>query len=497
MLNVTYKSQKLCPINPAQSFPQEQFMKWLSNLLEEQDNYNQIFSFSGKIRKITIISAYLDLWFFNEFQKEILKFYDSRARPELEVFCDYHANYQWVTEKYAAEYDKVCKRFKKYYSDISKLNFVSWGELFHTKCILIETNSGKSIAIGSGNFTNNGFSKNEELFLHLSEDSLSKKHKHLIKWLEEKYIPQLREKTVLLKWDRKRNESTLRELVLNGKIVFEAKIQDSLRFVLKLPDSVKNVPTNISPLLEAGLTDSISIDKLIELTKNQPLKKEKEPAGKSWKRLCIETCYGHWLAREYLEDFNKILKAKEAKKEPYYHGILQDIKNIKDSIKVTFLGECDKIENYIKDNFPNESWDLYQPILLSGERLLSQKFSDWLTRVEQKLENPDYVKKLSHGLLISPTPDFWSDANACEEFLESIGNTIQFISQRGGKMMNVPVSAILKQLGQIEPEEAAIDIVYRISDWLKQNGDTNIFAADFDEISDNIEFSEEEGADDE
>jgi len=86
MLNVTYKSQKLCPINPAQSFPQEQFMKWLSNLLEEQDNYNQIFSFSGKIRKITIISAYLDLWFFNEFQKEILKFYDVDSQRNVPVF---------------------------------------------------------------------------------------------------------------------------------------------------------------------------------------------------------------------------------------------------------------------------------------------------------------------------------------------------------------------------------------------------------------------------
>lgn len=471
-------------------------MRWLSNLLEEQGNYARIFSISGRIRKITIISAYLDLWFFNEFQKEILKFYDSRAKPALEVFCDYHANYQWVAEKYAVEYEEVCERFKSQYSDVSKLNFVSWGELFHTKCILIEANSGKSIAVGSGNFTNNGFSTNEELFLHLSEDSLGKKHKHLIKWLEEKYIPQLREKTVLLKWKLKRNESTLRELILNGKIVFEAKIQDSLRFVLKLPDSVKNVPTNISPLLEAGLTDSISIEKLIELTKNQPLKKEKEPAGKSWKRLCIETCYGHWLAREYLEDFNTILKAKEAKKKPYYHGILQDIKNIKDSIKVTFLRECGKIESYINDNFPHESWVLYKPTLGSGERLLSEKFSDWLARIEQKLENPDYVKKLSHGLLISPTPDFWSDANACEEFLESIGNTIQFVSQRGGKMMNLPISAILKQLGKIEPEETAIETIHRMSNWLRQNGGTHLFADDSDKIIDDIEFSEEENVND-
>lgn len=451
-------------------------MNWLSNMLGENSNFEQIFSVSGRIRRITIISAYLDFRFFNDFQKQILKNFDSRSKPEMEVFCDYHANFQWV-EKYSADYDRICKRFQKKFSNRSKINFVSWGELFHPKCILIETNSGKSLTIGSGNFTNNGFNKNEELFINLSERFLSRKNKHLIEWIEREYIPRLREKTVFLSWKRKKqNGSTFREIILGGKIIFEAKIQDSLRFVLKLPDSVKDVPTDISPLLEAGLTDSISIERLIELTRNEPIQQEKTILRDSWKRLCIETCYGYWLPREHFDPFERIIEKKEGNKKLYYQSLLGDIKNLRIDIQETFLQECKKIDAYIRKNFPHECWDFYQPILSSGERLLSQKFSSWLARIEQKLENPEYVKRLAHGLLISPAPDYWSDSNACEEFLESIGNTIQFVAQRGGKMMNSPVSSVLRNIGPIDLDEPPLKTINRIYEWLSQNIGESLFS---------------------
>ncbi len=454
-------------------------MKWLSNIINGQSNFDSIFPADRKdLRKIIIVSAYLDFPFFKKFQKRILGNFEPCIKPELEVFCDFGANHHWISHKHRQDYQQICECFKHDFSKESDIKFVSHSGLLHTKCILIESGKGKSIAIGSGNFTKNGFEINEELFMHFEEEFIGKKHMPLVAWLENIYFPALREIVVPHKIFYHERVESLRESLLAGKMVFEGKLQDSLRFPLQLPEEVKSIPTGISSLLEADLTDSVSLEKLVAIARPSTYLSDesRQKAKHSWKKLCIETCYGYWLAKEFQIDFDKILTEKEDTKEKYYEGLLTKIKEMKPQLEEIFKKECRTISCFIKKNHPSAEWVAYDEILVSTrQNFIHKKFSDWLDKTAEKLENRDFIRKISHGLVVSPTPDFWADPNACAEFLESIGNSIIFTLNRGGRHTNRPIRSILNKV-EIDYDCEPNQVIKKMSSWIKKNPGKSLFS---------------------
>lgn len=454
-------------------------MKWLSNIINSQSNFEAIFPAGKKdLIKITIVSAYLDFPFFRKFQKCILGNFEPGIKPEIEVFCDFSANHHWILHKHNQDFKHICNSFELNFSKNSGIKFVSRSGLLHTKCILIESSDGKRITIGSGNFTKNGFELNEELFMHFDEEFVGKKHRPLVAWLENLYFPTLRELVVPHKLNYTHRAESLRELLLEGQMIFEGKLQDSLRFPLQLPEEVKSIPTNISILLEADITDSVSLEKLVSITKpSNDRSDETRPKVKhSWKKLCIETCYGYWLAREFQTDFDKILHEKENLKGKYYKDLLSTVKTMKPQLEEVFQKECRVISDFIKTKHPSSEWSAYNAFIVSTrQNAIHQKFSDWLDKTAEKLENRDFVRKISHGLVVSPMPDFWSDPNACAEFLESIGNSIIFTVNRDGRYTNRPIRSILSKIEisyDCEPEQ----VIKQISTWIKKNPGESLFS---------------------
>ena len=128
----------------------------------QKKELEDIFSVDSAIRKIIVISAYIDEGSIVELIEFLKKYKDNRVRPVLKIFTDRASVISRMSSDSGYKLQKWNKKIEKSFSKDSGIYLVQKGKLFHSKLYLIEGNTCQRILIGSLNLTQKGLNENEE-----------------------------------------------------------------------------------------------------------------------------------------------------------------------------------------------------------------------------------------------------------------------------------------------------------------------------------------------
>jgi hypothetical protein len=451
------------------------------NLLNEDQTpctIESLFTLETAVRTLIVISAYIDVETIDAIVKFLRKNKDRRAYPTLRIYIDYSAsNYTTLPDR-ADGLRRCAARIAKFCSEDSGIYLVRTGNLFHTKCYLIRGNQSQKLIVGSLNATQNGLSKNEELVLvgqsALDSDSYVS---HLAVWLTEKYLPRLNAiSDVVAEGDEVYHfPTTMRQLLLDGWLYYERREQDPFRFPLRLPEEILEQDASIHPLLPAKLTDGISVMKLIQaptgaggLGKGLPRQGSRRH---SWKRYCIETCYGYWSPDYFGEELDRVVMERAKSRLPYFKAA-RDILN-KQQLQLARLFEsfAQDLNNRIRESYPELSWEAFD------DGILVDAWSEWYARLLKKLGNDEQFDRIVSGLTWTTVPDIWNDPIALEELETSFFNSLKYYwskcySKRSSCLPAARIAANLDVDNDMDHDR----LRRKIELWAKKHRDRSIFS---------------------
>ena len=392
-------------------------------LYNDSQPLNKFFKISGAIRKIIIISAYIDIDSIEQLIKFVKKSADERSVPSLRIFIDKSSSHYLSDRETQKKLIKVNKKIHKVCDSESGIFLVQLGSLFHSKAYLIEGNKKAKIIFGSMNLTKNGFNKNEELVLYEDINIGGKANgNRLSEWMKD-YADNLYKKSIQVGIKADNNfPSCMRQLLLDGSIYYELKEQNPFRFKLYLPEEVVKQDVHIDEMLEASITDSVSIEILLSAKKPFGLDLDLPELGSSkasWKKYCIKTCYGHWNPQSLRDDLKSTLKKRIKERKPYFDFITTSMKKEKDNILNSFLRLRLRIQEYL-ENINIANWKY------SDETVAKEAWETWIENINNKLENDEYYNRLISGVTNVSSPDVWSDPIASEEFEESFCESLLY-----------------------------------------------------------------------
>lgn len=453
--------------------------------LQLQDGTSQLddlFYIPGAVRKIIAISAYVDI----ESIGQLISFFsdcaDSRGKASLQIFIDKSSSRFFSDRKTRNEIEEKQNLILDLFSDDSGIFLVQFGKLFHSKIYLIEGNRKGKIILGSMNLTQKGINDNEEILLFddFNVDGRGTANR-LSNWVK-KYSEKLKTKSILVDKDVGGNyPSCMRQFLLSGSIYYELKEQNPFRFKLNLPENIVKQQADIDRLLEASITDTISLETLIRTPKpSGGLGKKLPDFGNIrayWKKYCVETCYGHWNPDLWNDELAFTLKSRKEKRKPHYDAIIKILKENATEIKSAFIQLCERIQSYLSNlkimdwkygdlNKAREAWDKWYKNLLS------------------KLDNEEFYNRLILGISSVPSPDVWSDPLSSAEFEESFYESIiyHWSKEYSKETSNVIAQALSwnLDLDTDEKEEITVDQLKDAMDsWLIKNPSSSI--VDFNE----------------
>lgn len=453
--------------------------------LRKEQNLNSIdniFGINGAIRSITIISAYTDLFALNELLNFLEDNYDTRVYPTLRIFLDSSSSGFFTDKKIYVGFTDLNNRIAKFCDELSGIYLVKWGSLFHSKCYLIKSNNYGKVIMGSLNLTKKGFTKNEEIVL-MSEFNVNGRSKVNIiaKWIDDEYIGELLKKSQKISENTAQHSwsSCLRHLLLDGNIYYELKEQDPFRFKLHLPEDLIKQKAELDPLLESTISDSISIKILLssdEKFGGMGLSfPQKQKSKKSWKRYCVETCYGFWNPLNCKGEIEAVLDERKKARKPYYDSIKKVLNKKKVDVSKSFYTLIDRIRNNISKDYPDwkfnnkekvqESWEAWYEILL-------EKIND----------NEKYYERLVSGITHVATPDVWSDPLSSREFEDSFLESLQYdwSKEYNRESSNIIAKSIARNIELEEDRKIPIDqLREKIEHWLNSNPELSLI--DFNE----------------
>ncbi len=451
---------------------------------------HDLLDIQGSIRRIIIISAYIDLDVIEDLIKYLKKYKDNRSCPVLKIFTDSSSScfYSDITIK--EKYEKLSQKIHKFCSHDSGIFLVRAGKLFHSKCFVIESNTYRKFIIGSLNLTKKGLNENEELIL-LGTTDLAKKTKifHLTNWIINEYLQSLEEKSIKVSEDTKARISPLflRHFLLQGNIYYELKENDPFRFKLRLPEKVTNVEAEeIHPLLDGSIRDSISIINLIKCSEDQGgLGKElpkKSKSKLSWKKYCVETCYGFWSPSFFIKEISKVIEERKKLRKPYYQKIKTIIVEERNNIFEKFKVFIEDLNNYICKNYSDIEWDYYQ------EKKIHKAWDKWYKNLEKKLNNTEYYDRLVSGITSASVPDVWNDPLSSREFEESfLESIIYYWSKEYSKETKNKIAQVIsKNLNLSDDDKDNMDIERLkklIEEWLQKYEGQEIFSDEDPNVS--------------
>lgn len=423
------------------------------------------FKMRSQIKKISIVTAYIDLktldWIF--------KYANKNKTIKIEIFVDRYSSKCFSNKKI---YDKLIKVSEKCKN--INIYLVKLGKLFHSKLYYFKSTTKIKIAIGSLNFTYNAFHKNEEI-LSVYEEKISDKSEYVQDI--QNYIASIQKNNseiITSKLENNYPKDDLRSLLLDGHIYYESKEQESFSFKLKLPEEFKKLKTNIDASLESKIVDSLTLERLVQESKI--LKDMKFPAKDTtrhiWKNNCVETCYGYWSPYYFNKDLQVILQEREDIRKPYFDEIKKILNDNELELEKAFILVWKNINKELK----NSDWEYSK---LSDAKKAWKK---WRENLINKLDNESFYKRLTVGIIQVSPPDVWTDDIASEEFEDSfIESIIYYWSKENQKTTsNKPAKEIyynLRRGGEfdkdIEPEQLKI----AIQEWLTSysDNDNNIF----------------------
>lgn len=405
---------------------------------------NELLGVQGALRSVTAISAYIDI----ESIKQLFKFVngkaDSRGRPTLKVFIDSSSSRFYSDRVVQKDLISLQESIEDSCAEGSGIYLVKYGKLFHSKIYLVESNKKGRLIIGSMNLTQKGIYENEEVIL-IGDYSLNSREicSSLSNSVKE-YSCNLEENAILVKKGAKgRYPSCMRQFLLDGMIYYEVKEQSPFRFKLCLPETILKQQADIDPLLESNVTDTVSVERLIPggaFFEESDLTSQ-DKSRVSWKRFCVETCYGFWSPSLLQKEIASALNKRKEGRQPYYDNICLTLKDRKDEIRESFVDLCIRIQRY-----------------LCGIGVMDWKYGKrddaiaawdkWFDSLVVKLENEKFYERLVVGVASVPVPDVWSDPLSSEELESSFYESILYYwsKEYSKETINVVAKAIASNI---------------------------------------------------
>jgi Asp-tRNA(Asn)/Glu-tRNA(Gln) amidotransferase C subunit len=389
---------------------------------------DSIFELDGKVISVVVMSAYMDTSFIEKIINYILEHGNKVNKPHFSIYLDYHASGYSSNQGVNTEVDKIVTILANYFDSKSGVYLVKTGYLFHSKCIISQSRTSINLLLGSINFTENGFTKNEELVLN--GQALNGGNSYINQLVNQiwNYIENL--SALKVGSDEIISKPlSLRQVLLTGEMYYEQKENDPFGFALNIPDSIRDIDQEISPLIGAKINNSISIEDIVnnieELKKGLVAKLNSKA---SWKKFCIETCYGFWAPVNDRDNIEKVINKKLEVRYPYYSSLFKIIKLHKNTIEKQFVTVAEDIEKYVDQQKKIDAegnlvtWSAEEAVVF---------WNDWYYRLEEKLESEEFCQRIIVGIIPASVPNVWSDKLSATEFEESFAKNLQYYCIKG------------------------------------------------------------------
>lgn len=390
-------------------------MRFISKKFSENKfDFSELFNIEGKIQKIYLASAYCDTEVIYTVKNSIKDKIDARG-CEFHIFIDQYANNAWLGQDLISNFRSLNTRLKNEISPSSEIYFVkNNGKLFHSKILYIKTTKKIKIYMGSMNFTERGINpnENEEILLEFEKDTT--KNNKFISEIED-YFTILQDNSFALSELKKsstiNNYTSARDFFLSGQIFFEYTDIRLFNFPLRLPDEIRKEISKLHSSLTAITQNNIDIIKKV-------CSIERQSNEKSWKCYTIETPYGYWAPKEFLDKINEILKEKSSYKTKTI-TIIEKLTN-KDEVNKIMLPYLQDLSDSICQKFPNYEWDAEK---------FKTRWNNWYNNLINKINNNDedvnfQLKRYISGISCCSLPDLWDDTflrkNFEDCFLDSL-----------------------------------------------------------------------------
>lgn len=401
---------------------------------------------SKKITRCIVVSAYTDC----EWIDQIVKYVEenkNKKSVDFRFYLDCYASKFLILREVKERLIDINKRIRAIDSE-GGIFLVKNFQLFHPKIIITQTEKTYKVIVGSINFTQKAFEKNEEIAL--VDDFDDPKNYPYYTWQIELYLEKL---NVVAKNVSEIDESveynSLRSRMMDGVLYWKNNEYKPFSFNLGLSASLLNKISKFfnskenSPLEKYWnrvYPSSLPVSKLFKNNFDKDSKGKQEEKVK-WKYLSLETPYGYWVPREYVELVEKSISRQSAKTEKKLKAFCRDIKESEKEIVTNFnefynalMNECGKVKKIDRKDSNaiismksrwNEWFDrLKKKIGVLDEKNKSPKEIEELKRLSDK-----FLERLYRSYNQESVPDIWNDEIAIQDFEDNIVDCIRFSSQ--------------------------------------------------------------------
>ena len=401
---------------------------------------------SKKITRCVVVSAYTDC----EWIDQIVKYVEenkNKKSVEFRFYLDFYASKFSILREVKERLIDVNKRIREIDPE-GGIFLVKNFQLFHSKIIITQTEKLYKVIVGSINFTQKAFDKNEEIAL--VDDFDNPKNYPYYTWQIELYLEKLNAVAKnVSEIDENEGHNSLRSRMMDGVLYWKNSEYKPFSFNLGLSASLLNKISIFfnynenSPLEKYWnrvYPSSLPVGKLF---KNDLDKESKDPQGEKvkWKYLSLETPYGFWVPREYVKLVEESISKQSMKAEKKLNTFCKGIKDNEDIIETNFFefynalkSECDKIENMDqKDSNAISNMEsrwkewfdrLKKKIGIQDDKNKSPKEIEKIKSLSQK-----FLKRLCRSYIQESVPDIWNDEIAVQEFEDNIVDYIRYSSQ--------------------------------------------------------------------
>lgn len=437
---------------------------------------NSIFAsgYGDRLNSLVIVSAYTDVKYIKEIVKLFKeKTYKKRKGCHFSIYLDEKASRYNTDETIRTELDNCAKEIKcsRYLDEKSGIFLVSCGSLFHSKFIISKSNTHNKFILGSINFTEKAFTKNEEIAIVIKTKRQSKCSENILIKAAEEYIESLKS-TKILSQESPNFSATnsLRDIFLDGFLYREIKEQDPFRIQLNFPDDyledlANRKKTSKNPYLDSldeKKASSLSLAKVFEvakLEKPEYLNKRKTNKRYVWKQYSVECSLGYWVPSAYKKQVDDILTEKQNENKNLLDELvaffdkkiiekLKKMEKLKETFREiikAFQNDWNEFKTRRKKDSDLEDWKWSN----LNEDKIDEQWEDWKNKITNKLTNKDYEKyreRLLCGVTHFCVPDLWTDPISSKEFEESVCDSIRYSLSSKEKISKKLCAGVNKEL---------------------------------------------------
>ena len=304
------------------------------------------------------------------------------------------------------------------------------GTLFHSKVVLIETTTHRAAVVGSANFTNAGYTRNEEVACIARCEKGSKTQDAAFVTQVKSYFDALNDDgsckhISALDSPSEAINATLRDVFLGGVLRYELAEQDALSFPLKIPAPLKKLLDGRAsldlPYVGTKVQSSFSLLTVPQFMSHGDEKKSDSERGRErWKRFTVQTCYGRWSPMAWDDRINDCLGTRRDWRKRRYAPLISQIKDHPSEVVAAIVKASEEIWIAIdRIEAGSKRTDLVSEI----EPIAKQ----WVERRARKFADVDYCERLFTGIAGVDVPDIWAGSPSdVAEFESSFFDSLEY-----------------------------------------------------------------------